>query len=77
MSDCPPGCRVNFNIAKEYVMATETNTATHSLHRFRHGKQNTNLTNKTFSKGGFCFNLHLNTAGEKLCLPVFVEIHAD
>ena len=58
-------------------MATETNTATHSLHRFRHGKQNTNHTNKTFSKGGFYFNLHLNTAGEKPCWLVLVEINAD
>lgn len=58
-------------------MATETNTATRSLQRFRHGKQNTNSRKKTFSKGDFCSNLDLNAAGEKPCLPVFVEINAD
>ena len=46
-------------------MATETNTATQSLHRFRHGKQNINHTNKKFSKGGFCFNL--NTQNKISC----------
>ena len=44
-------------------MATETNTATNSYHRFRHKKQNTNATNLTF-------RLELNTADDITQLSV-------
>ena len=54
--------------AKEHVMATETNTATHPLRIFRHRKNNNSV------KGVFCSTLDLNTAGKKPCLSVSVKI---
>ena len=46
-------------------MSTEMNTASHSYHRFHNRKETQTQQTKHSVTRVFCYNLDLNTAGEK------------